>query len=141
MEAITNFEIHCGSDIEQAIRQIDKTFYVANHKKFSDTHVFDEDKSVKWNREEVERRNQAIHDEWKATMEAKGESYQHLHEEIYRYIMEEAVFGRRFTYNEAKAIWQQTCNHHDQYPWDWVDEMADTMHEFIIARECKDNNG
>ena len=140
MEVITNFEIHCGSDIEQAIRLIDKTFYVANHKKFQIGHVFDEEKSVKWNREEVERRNQAIHDEWKAAMEAKGESYQYLYEAIYKYIMDEAVFGRRFTYNEAMAIWQQTHNHHDQNPWDWVDEMADTMHEFIIARECKDED-
>jgi hypothetical protein len=73
-------------------------------------------------------------------MEAKSESYHNLYEAIYRYIMEEAVFGRHFTYNEAKAIWQQTHNHHDQNPWDWVDEMADTMHEFIIARERKDEN-
>lgn len=140
MEVITKFEIHCGADIEQAIRQIDKTFYVAHHKKFPVDHVFDEDMSVKWNREEVERRNQAIHDEWKAAMEAKSESYHNLYEEIYRYIMDEAVFGRHFTYNEAKAIWQQTYNHHDQNPWDWVDEMADTMHEFIIVREHKDEN-
>ena len=140
MEAIINFEIHCGSDIEQAIRQIDKTFYVANHKKFQIGHVFDEEKSVKWNREEVERRNQAIHDEWIAAMAAKSVSYNNLYEAIYRYIMDEAVFGRHFTYNEAKAIWQQTHNHHDQNPWDWVDEMADTMHEFIIARECKDES-
>ena len=138
MEVITKFDIHCGSDIEQAIRHIDSTFYVAHQRKFSETHVFDEDKSVKWNREEVARRNQAMHDEWKAAMEAKGESYQYLYEAIYKYIMDEAVFGRRFTYNEAKAIWQQTHNHHDQNPWDWVDEMADTMHEFIIARENKD---
>ena len=139
MEAITKFDIHCGSDIEQAIRQIDKTFYVAHQRKFAETHVFDEDKSVKWNREEVERRNQAIHDEWKAAQEAKGESYQNLYEAIYKYIMDEAVFGRHFTYNEAKAIWQQTYNHHDQNPWDWVDEMADTMHEFIIARSLRND--
>ena len=138
MEAITNFEIHCGEDIEAAIRKIDKAFYVAHHKKFSPDHVFDENQTVKWNREEVERRNQAIHDEYRKAMEAKSQSYTNLYEEIYRYIMEESVFGRRFTYNEAKVIWQQAYNHHDNNPWDWVDEMADTMHEFIIAREAKE---
>ena len=138
MEAITKFEIHCSDDIDLAIRQIDKTFYVARHTKFPVDHVFDEDKSVKWNREEVDRRNQVIHDEWKSAMEAKNESYQNLDEAIYKYIMEESVYGRRFTYNEAKAIWQHTLNHHDSEPWSWVDEMADTMHEFIIARESKE---
>ena len=140
MEVITNFEIHCGRDIDQALRQIDKTFYVAHHKKFPVDHVFDEDKSVKWNREEVERRNQAMHDEWKAALEAKGESYQYLYEEIYRYIMEESVYGIHFTRKEAETIWQQTNRHHDQEPWNWVDDMAETMRDFIIARESKDEN-
>ena len=140
MEAITKFEISCGRDIDQAIRQIDKTFYVAHHKKFPVDHVFDEDKSVKWNREEVERRNQAIRDEWKAAQEAKSESYQHLHEEIYRYIMEESVYSMQFTRKEAEVIWQQTNRHHDQEPWDWIDEMAETMRDFIIAREARDEN-
>ena len=140
MEAITKFEIHCGRDIDLAMRQIDKTFYVAYHKKFPVDHVFDEDKSVKWNREEVERRNQAMHDEWKAAHEAKGESYQYLYEEIYRYIMEESIYGVHFTHKEAEVIWQQTNRHHDHEPWNWVDDMAETIHEFIIVRECKDEN-
>ena len=139
MEVITKFEIHCGSDIDKAIRLIDKTFYIA-HKNFAPDHIFDENMSVKWNREEVIKRNQTMQEERKLARAAKSESYNNLYEEIYRYIMEESVYDRRFTYNEAKVIWQQVMNHHDSNPWDWVDEMADTVHKFILARETTDEN-
>lgn len=140
MEAITKFEIHCGSDINQAMMLINKTFQTGHHIKFASDHIFDEDRSVKWNREEVNKQNQIIQEKRELTLAAKNKSYANLDEEIYKYIMEESVYNRRFTYNEAKVIWQQTIIHHDSNPWDWVDEMAETMHEFIIAQETKDEN-
>lgn len=133
MEVITNWDIQCGADIEKAIRRLDKEFYVANHKKFPVDHVFDENQTVKWNREEVIRRNQALQDEFFRARELKSLSHDHLLNAIIKYIMEDAVYSESFTESEARIIWQHTINHHESNPWDWVDEMADTFHEFKLV--------
>ena len=56
-------------------------------KTYSENHIFDEDKSVKWNREEVARRNEEIKKEravlqtnrYKALMEAEEAIVDYLH--------------------------------------------------------------
>lgn len=137
MEVISNWEIHCGDDIRAAIMRLDHEFYVGIHKKFPADYVFDENQSVKWNREEVERKNKELQDEVVQAREMKCISHDNLEKEIIRYIMDESVYGTFFSEAEARAIWQHTKNHHDTNPWDWVDEMADTMHEFQLAMEVK----
>ena len=138
MEVITKFEINCGDDIRTALRFLDNEFYIARQKSYSPSHVFDENMSVKWNREEAARRNQEAVDAYRKARELKAESYTYLEEAIYTYIMNDSIYDRHFTRKEAEVIWQQTKNHHSDNPWDWVDEMADAMHEFIIARESKE---
>lgn len=134
MEVITNFDIHCGDDIRAALLRLDHDFYVPV-KRFRDDHVFDEDKSVKWNREEVARRNAQQIELQKQAREMHAKSGEVLNEAIYKYIMDESVYGRHFTRTEAVFIWSQTCHHHESSPWDWVDEMADTVHEYRLIME------
>ena len=135
MEVITKFEIHCGYDIELALKQLDQAFYVAPQAKFASDHVFDENKSVKWNREEAIRHNQENKTAFLSAREMKAKSQDYLEEEIYRYIMDESAYGIHFTRAEAQVIWQCTKNHHSSDPWNWVDEMVETIRDFIAVRE------
>ena len=130
MEVLSNFTITCGRDIVEAFDKIDHTFYVAHLKKFKPDHVFDEDKSVKWNRDEVVRRNQDLADAYLLAREYKAKSLDFLDEAIYKYIMEESVYDTKFTRQEAELIWKNAKKHHEAEPWNWIDEMAETIRDF-----------
>lgn len=129
MKVIDDFDIHCGRDIEQAIYKLDTEFYVPV-KVYREDHIFDEDKSVRWNREEVVRKNQEQKDLRAIAAELRAESSQHFLKELYRYIMNEAVYGHYFTEAEASVIWKEAERHHDSEPWNWVDDMAESMLAF-----------
>lgn len=136
MTVLTHFEIHCGRDISEALYRLDSEFFVPV-RKYREDHIFDEDKSVKWNREEVVRQNQ----EQKVLREQaslmRQESNEYFYEELYRYIMEEAIYDYRFTKAQAEVIWNETCKHHEQEPWNWVDTMAETAASFYAVSEVK----
>ena len=134
MEVITDFKITCGKDISDALYRIDKEFYVPV-KRFKDDHVFDEDKSVKWNREEVIRQNEKQRELQHQAREMCAKSNAALLEAIYKYIMTEATYEYSFTREEAAVIWAQTQKHHDQEPWNWVDDMAESAGEFYKVYE------
>ena len=53
----------------------------------------------------------------------------------FKYIMNEAVYGHYFSRAEAAFIWAHCCRHHESNPWDWIDEMADTIHEYKLIME------
>ena len=134
MEVIKQFEIHCGRDISEALRKLDDEFYVPV-RKYREDHVFDEDKSVKWNREEVIRKNQEQIELQRLAIELRAESTDYFMEELYRYIMDETVYGYKFSKSEAEVIWSQTLKHHDSEPWNWVDDMAETAQTLFATKE------
>jgi hypothetical protein len=65
--------------------------------------VIDEDKSVKWNREEVERRNEKIEAEWRAQFDIKIQRYQQFRADMLQvakseYEMNEAQFEKLYEF-------------------------------------------
>lgn len=68
-------------------------------------HIFDEEKSVKWNREEVERRNQ----EWTERFHAAREEYSRQLEEFWsnvdKYIANEFQFSIEIARNLRQCAW------------------------------------
>lgn len=70
-------------------------------KKYRDNHVFDENKSVKWNREEVVRRNEEYRREVEAHREDKQKAYHDFVEAGIEYIMREFAVGDEL----AGEIW------------------------------------
>ena len=133
MEVISNFKITCGSDIRKAMEDIDNKFYV-QVKTFKEDHIFDEDKSVRWNREEVARQNALQRSFYERARKMAAESYENLYLAIFTYIMEESVYDFKFTLEEAKVIWANTVKHHEGEPWNWVDDMAESARDFYNVR-------
>lgn len=66
-------------------------------------HIFDEDRSVKWNREQVERNNRQYHDEVARLNTEKNKARDNVLELIYDKIQYEV--GHRIYRKKAKAIW------------------------------------
>jgi hypothetical protein len=130
MEVIKNFEIHDSRDIAKALELLDTAFAFRPHY-YAENYVFDEDKSVRWNREEVLRRNKEAKDALKSAREMKAESSALLNLAIIKYIMDESVVGYHFTELDAKLILEAASTHHEDNWWEWLDEMASTAHKFI----------
>lgn len=65
---------------------------------FKPNHIFDEDKSVKWNKEEVERRNNNIYKQRQEDKKEKAKLYNDVEESIKKYIVQQ------INVTEEKAI-------------------------------------
>ena len=110
MEVITDFKITCGRDIGEAIYRVDKEFYVPV-KRFKDDHVFDEDKSVKWNREEVERKNSEFENAVKQLNREKNLLYTELISMINSYITVETGVSVK----KSEKIWNYLYSNYHAY--------------------------
>ena len=128
---LTKFKLTCGEDIEVAR----KTIYSANptpdRKKFPENHVFDEDKSVRWNREEVARINAEIEDRISQHRWDLYHSEQNLHNSVIDYIVDYFRGGdsriNNFDRGEAEAIWSRVQSTHDDDAHLYLDEYLDLI--------------
>ena len=70
--------------------------------------VIDEEKSVKWNNEEVDRRNAAYEEERKRLKEAINKKYEEVVDTILEYIVQDT----NLTKQKAKLIWDYAWEEH-----------------------------
>lgn len=81
-----------------------------NFNKVKENHVFDEDKSVKWNREQVIINNEKYDSEVKRLNTLKNKERDAIYEDIYTYIQQEV--GHNLSRNKAKAIFDFVWDNH-----------------------------
>ena len=72
-----------------------------NFPHFANSHIFDEDKSVKWNKEEVERRNAERQKALKEYQEESSRQHQRLHEDLTQAIM----YDHNLTREQADVVY------------------------------------
>lgn len=87
--------------------KIDELIYLSNqytdfsckpsYKKYKEGTIFDEEKSVRWNREEVDRKNNLRQEEVKRLNREKNQMYEKLVNLIYQYI--HPVYGEHYLKN------------------------------------------
>jgi hypothetical protein len=123
------FDIQCAHDIYECFEMIYKVFRVPNTTKYRADHVFDEEKSVRWNREEVERQNQAIDDERKAAYAARNAAIKELDEAVVKYITETTHLNKKLA---EKVLYAVQRDHEDNW-WNYVDDLADFTEAVIEA--------
>jgi hypothetical protein len=88
MKPITDFYITCLHDIYNELVDIEKQIPLPGGKPKSITHVFDEEKSVKWNREQVEAYNKKTAELRREAVECRAQSYKNLDEAVIDYLMQ-----------------------------------------------------
>ena len=90
--------------------------------------VLDEDKSVKWNREEVERLNKIHDDEVKELNRHKNELYVGLVKAIKMYIIQETNVSEK----QADKIYNYLCNTYHSYGLrECLNQLDDLLDLFI----------
>lgn len=73
-------------------------------RKVAQNHVFDENQSVKWNRDKVAENNAAYQAEVARLNTAKNKARDAIHEDIYRAIQSEV--GHGLTRDGARKLWE-----------------------------------
>lgn len=99
------------------------------HKARAD-HVFDEDKSVKWNREQVEDNNRRYLEEVKRLNTEKNRRRDELHERIYKAIQDEVGYG--LSRRKAMLLWNRAYENGHSYGIREVVSNLDELMELAI---------
>ena len=109
--------------------KIDELIYLSNQykdfsckhscKKYKEGTIFDEEKSVRWNREEVDRRNNLHQEEVKRLNREKNQMYEKLVNLIYQYIIQETKVSKEraakiynYLYEEYHSYGLTECINH-----------------------------
>ena len=96
--------------------------------KYKDSTVFDEDKSVKWNREEVERLNKLHDDEVKSLNTQKNKLLVNFIRNVKTYIVQET----NVTEVQANKIYEYLCNEYHDYGFEeCLNHLDDLLDLFI----------
>ena len=80
-----------------------------------DGHIFDGDKSVKWNREQITKNNQKYQDEVKRLNQEKMQTREEVYSDFYKDILESlsiATGGKKFSTGRQRLfgnIWKVIC--------------------------------
>lgn len=100
-----------------------------SHGKYAENHIFDENMSVKWNREEVARRNQAYKDALTEYNKGKQEAYEKFREDLIQAIMNDTGFS----YGKAEMIYSKAYDRGSGYyeVITYASEIADFVYDFI----------
>lgn len=74
-------------------------------------HVIDEDKSIKWNKEEVDKRNDLVEATWKRDCENAKGIINNLLVDIFEYYKDEYEFLT--TYEQFENIWERATYYYE----------------------------
>ena len=112
----TEFAITMPDDIYGIVKSIYKENEFHAQGPYVTTHIFDEEKSVRWNREEVERRNKERADAQRRCREHISKSLRNLDEAVAQFIVSQQCRGSKITIEVARQI-VLFCQHHWEDDW------------------------
>ena len=90
---------------------------------YTESYVFDEDKSVRWNREEVARRNRAYTEDTERLKKAKSDAYELAEEATKHYIMEETGMSR----DKANILYSFAWEKYHSYVYDMLTQLDELI--------------
>lgn len=108
---------------------------IPDMKTYSDWHVFDENKSVKWNREEVERHNREYKEEQERLNKEHQELKQNTRNKIIMYILENSFTIKKE--EQALRLWNYIYFHPSYKPIDDLDNMIELIDDIYSMDKTK----
>ena len=105
------------------------------YKIFSANYIIDENQSVKWNKEEVEKRNQQAREDLLRSQKEGAEVYKNLLDEIFTYYKEEYPEILR-SFAQFKFIWERANYESLSYGYHSVmEDFEDRLDDFEEFRK------
>ena len=136
MEPITDFCIMCYHDIYKEVVDIEKQIKVPTAAPKSITHVFDEEKSVRWNREQVEIYNREISEARREAVECRAHSRRNLDKAVVDYMVEYEARGTTPRVIVEKVVARAQKDHDDDW-WNYLPDYLDFAED--ILESIKEN--
>lgn len=97
-------------------------------------YILDDEKSIKWNREEVEKHNKEIKALYDAQCEDSAQTQSQLMRETYQYYRDEWQEKLpKFNYALFAELWDRACYEDDLYAdrFNWIDYELEDLYEYL----------
>lgn len=127
---ITDFYIICYADIYDSINTIYREIKIPDEKFKPEGYVFDEDRSVKWNREQVELYNADIRAARDKAYAARNESLRNLDEAVIDYLAEYEAYADTPREVIASALKRAQADYDDEW-WNYLGRYLDFAEDVI----------
>ena len=102
----------------------DKYWSLRRKKKYAENHIFDEEKSVRWNKEEVIRQNEKIDDEIKRA----NDDYSKANDKFQAFLVNHVFETYGFTKEMIKVAWDKAYEQSHSYGFN---EVVETFEEYL----------
>jgi predicted enzyme involved in methoxymalonyl-ACP biosynthesis len=130
MKPITEFCIACYHDIYNELVDIDKQIPVPSAAPKSITHVFDEEKSVRWNREQVEIFNKQASEARREAVEYRALSRRNLDKAVVDYMVEYEANSDTPRAVVEKVVARAQQDHDDDW-WNYLSDYLDFAEDIL----------
>ena len=130
MKPITDFSITCYSDICHELANIEKTILVPSTSPKSITYVFDEEKSVRWNREQVELFNKQAAEARREAVECRAKSRRNLDKAVIDYMVEYQANADTPRVVVEKVVARAQQDHGDDW-WNYLSDYLDFAEDIL----------
>ena len=130
MEPITDFYITCPHDIYNELVDIEKQIPLPGGKPKPITHVFDEEKSVKWNREQVEAYNKKTAELRREAVECRAQSHRNLDKAVVNYMVEYEADSDTPRAVVEKVVARAQQDHDDDW-WNYLSDYLEFAEDIL----------
>ena len=130
MEPITEFHIMCYHDIYNELVDIDKQIPVPSAAPKPSTYIFDEEKSVRWNREQVDAYNQKTSELRREAVDRRAQSRRNLDKAIVDYMVEYEANSDTPRAVVEKVVARAQQDHEDDW-WNYLSDYLDFAEDIL----------
>jgi LPS sulfotransferase NodH len=130
MNPITTFYIMCYNDISGEVRDIEKKIPIPSLTPKPANYVFDEDQTVRWNREQVDIYNQKNSELRREAVELRAQSYRNLDKAVVDYMVEYEALDTTPRAVVEKVVARTQQDHDDDW-WNYLSEYLEFAEEIL----------
>ena len=127
-------KITCGDDIYEERRHIEKhfnTYHSIRKDKKPENYIWDEDKTVRQNKELTTQYNAEIDAEIERCQNAYNSMLNLLNKNIYEYIIDNC--NVKCSEKQAEIIWNYCETQHEDDPHNYIDDVIELFEKFMEA--------
>lgn len=129
---LSDFYIMCYHDIYDNLNDIYRKIEIPSEKPKPEGYVFDEDRSVKWNREQVTLYNTDIAAARKEAYEVRNESLRNLDKAVVDYMMKYEACSDTPRVVVERVLRQAQADHDDEW-WNYLGRYLDFAEAVLEA--------
>ncbi len=130
MKPITDFYIRCYHDIYNEFVDIDKQIPLPPAAPKPSTYIFDEEKSVRWNREQVDAYNQKTSELRREAVECRAQSRRNLDKAVVDYMVEYEADSDTPRSVVEKVVARAQQDHDDDW-WNYLSEYLEFAEDIL----------